>query len=333
MCLEIYSTEQPIQIPFAHETIRFLNPRSFRIRYIVLVRNAGYREIASLTVILPRPIYHLADGGQAGSLEVSLRGFEDATWRLPELGLFFDQPANNRLRGHLADPNNPVCDLPGLEGYWNPSNATMSPPHGLTRRCFLLLHEHRFTAWTVRLGQPIAPGDAHWCCWEVTVSDEGDVLEDTLHGPLVFHELSSPIDVRRTLSETLQSALRDVYQHGPESPNSEHEVAYRRILFALGLHANRQVDVQYYELTVQPGDPRQRVLLAYTQQGDLRLRSGSPRVGRNVTWDSEFLDEPVYEWKSGSILEPAHPWQNLGFSLRLTLAWRKPPRPRRARKG
>jgi hypothetical protein len=335
MCLEVYSTEQPVQIPFAHETVRFLSLRSFRIRYIVLVRNVGYKGIDLLSVIFPRPIYRFVEEMREGSpaFAVNVAGVVNATQRLPELGYFFGRPINNRLRARLADPNNPVCDLPWLEGAWNPDNATMIPPQGLTRRCFLILDAHRFTAWNVGLAQLIAPGDAHWFCWEVTVENEGDALADTLQGPMVFHELSSPIDVRQTIVETLHGALRDIHEYGPEpGANSEQEVAIRRILLALGLYKERQVDIQYYELSVQPGDPRTQWLTSHVHQGDIRLRSSSPRVGRHQVWDSEFLDEPIYEWKSGSILEPAHPWRNLGFSVRLTLCGKKA-RPPRRRKG
>lgn len=54
MGLEIYSTEQAVQIAYGHETIRFLSPRSFRTRYIVLLRNAGHREF------LNEPVYECA---------------------------------------------------------------------------------------------------------------------------------------------------------------------------------------------------------------------------------------------------------------------------------
>ncbi|MGF1582561.1 MAG: hypothetical protein ACFCD0_24825 [Gemmataceae bacterium] len=84
----------------------------------------------------------------------------------------------------------------------------------------------------------------------------------------------------------------------------------------------RRVDIQYYQLTVYPGDPTKQVLLVYSTQGDIRIDPESPRVGSHPDQDAEFLGQPAYTWLSGSILEPTHPWRNSGFSIRLTLSVR-----------
>jgi hypothetical protein len=320
MCIEVYSTEQPIQIPFEHETIRFLTPQSFRGRYTVLVRNSGYKAIDRLYLIYPRPLFYLKKTPE-GAYEVSLKGLTDITHRLPDLGEFFSRPTDQRISAHLPDPNNPVCDLPGLEGYWDPGNVSWLPAAGLTARCLLLLNEHHFTAWTARLQTPIAPGDAHWFCWEITVDGQGDLVEKSIYGPIIFHEIASPIDVRRTLVEALQTDLRDIHLYGPDDLGIEHETAIRRILLAFGLLQERRVDIQYYELNVQPGDPKNQFPINCESHGDIRMRSGSPRVADHMTWDIDCLGEPVYEFKSGSIIEPAHPWKNSGFNIRLILGF------------
>jgi hypothetical protein len=55
---------------------------------------------------------------------------------------------------------------------------------------------------------------------------------------------------------------------------------------------------------------------------DIRMRSGSPRMTQNASSAPTDDDELVYEWKSGSILEPDHAWSDSGFILHLNMAYR-----------
>ena len=185
----------------------------------------------------------------------------------------------------------------------------------------------KFTAFQVDLKQPIEPQTAHWLSLRLSVDDTGVRLPTTLLGPVVLHEFASPIDVRRTISEGMQTALRILQQEDYELPKEEKIVraeSYNRTLDRLKLLNERSVDIQYYELFVQTGNPNELLLLSSDTHGDIRQRSGSPRIGSDPSYDIECLNEPVYEWKSGSIIEPAHPWKNSGFSVRLTLAHKTP---------
>lgn len=341
MCLEVYSPTQPVQIPYELERIRFLSPWAIHSRHTLLVRNAGYEPIHRLLALYPRAMVRPELVRTEGGREVWVPSYlpnhaaADTTDRLPELAPFVGRLGGESLyTARIADPNNPVGHLAGIAGYWYPGNIRLGPVRGLTTRCYLLLHSHSYTAWAVTFARPIEPGTAQWVCLELQVNGAGSGIPRTALGPVVFHELASPIDVRRTLSEAVQTSLRDLHTAPADIRRdyvAEHTAAYRRIQLELGLCYERQVDIQYYELCVQTGDPKDLFLLNSGCQGDIRPRSGSPRIGRDPQLDAEFLDEPVYEWKSGSIIEPAHPWRNSGFSVRLTLGYR-PPRRRPARK-
>jgi hypothetical protein len=92
-----------------------------------------------------------------------------------------------------------------------------------------------------------------------------------------------------------------------------------RLLNALGLRLERRVDIQYYELAIWPGKPTERVIVSWQMDRDLRMRSGSPRLGTDP-YGREPRGEPIYEWKSGTLLMPDHAWKDEGFILHLTLA-------------
>ncbi len=340
MCVEVYSTDQPIQIPYENENIRFTSPRAYGARHTFLVRNAGFRPIDKLSVLYPRFLYHLdtTPGHRAGHLR--LTSFDNQTERMPSLHPNATATGDNYLVMDLADPNNPMCNLPTLRGYWDHSNIEVDYPKVVTEnplRSRWLFSTHHFSAWNVKLQEPIRPGDAHWFMWEFDVSDAGDPLEDSVHGPIVFHELASPIDVRRTVVETLQSALSDSWNNAQNTPPTEPDYGriiaretraqgvFEGLMKEMGIGQERRVDIQYYELTIETGDPRSQYLCSVITQGDIRLRSGSPRVDHRPGADRASIGEPVYEWKSGSILEPSHPWKNTGFSLRLALSHPRPP--------
>lgn len=63
------------------------------------------------------------------------------------------------------------------------------------------------------------------------------------------------------------------------------------------------------ELNVSAGSHR---VLVLGLKGDLRMQSGSPDIANG---------EPVFSWKSGSLLDPKHYWPELGFMLRLVLCY------------
>ncbi|HYV39359.1 MAG TPA: hypothetical protein VE988_26960 [Gemmataceae bacterium] len=338
MCIEVYSTDQPIQILYESENLRFLSPLSFRGRYILLVRNAGFRPIDLLSVLYPRRLFSATKVASKPQAKIKFRGFTNITERLPEYHNALRIASPNQLEMELPDPNNPLCNLPFLRGYWDHSNIAYELPPRIrekAQRCLWAYNKHHFSAWNFRLSEPIKPGDAHWFQWQFVVEDAGGLLDKTIYGPAVFHEIASPIDVRRTVVENIQNALQDVHKKKQEfdvrtegdvdnlAILGEHEEAFKAIVQDFGLAQERRVDIQYYELTVETGNPQEQFLMYMLPQGDIRLRSGSPRIGSNKKLDAGRLGEPVYEWKSGSILEPAHPWRNTGFTLRMGLGCTK----------
>jgi hypothetical protein len=339
MCLEVYAPKRDVQIPFEHERVRFESPTRLLTRYTFLVRNPGYEPIDKLLAIYPRPLFRpkivaRRDESTTGVLEyLPEHSLTDVTYILSESQDFVaDEKNPNELTAELPDPNNPICLLNGLNGLWYPGNGRFSAVQGLSTRCYLLLQNHLYSSWEVHLSRPIEPGTAQWFCWEIGVDEVGCTLPDTVLGPAVFHELTSPIDVHRTFREAIQAAIRDLLTNKVETPTATirraQEVALREILFHLALLEERRVDIQYYELSLLTGDPKEMFLLNATELGDIRPRSGSPRVGMDDVLDADFIGQPIYEWKSGSIIEPAHPWRDSGFSLRLTMVYNKRSRPR-----
>lgn len=330
MCLEIYSPFQPVQIPYENERIRFLSPSSMSSRYTLLVRNAGFEDLSELNALYPRALIQLVlapDGTQTQFVRRKNHGWADVTDRLPAFAPFsIGQPnPGDTIAVRMADPNNPIGFLPNISGTWHPG-GTLDVMPNLPDREKLILQSHEFTPLIIKLAAPIQPGEAQWLCLEVIVDQVGCPI-DTFFARVVFHELTSPIDVRRTIGESLHTAVRDTYTNPQAQPDNllvAHRMAYRGLISKLGLNRDRQVDIQYYELSVQTGDPLQQYLFGITRLGDIRPRPGSPRIGIDPQRDREFLNEPIYEWKSGSIIEPAHPWRNTGFSIRLNLACPRP---------
>src|SRR5438552_114134 len=92
MCIEVYSKDQPVQILYEHENFRFLSERSFRGRYIFLVRNAGYTPVSVLSMIFPRPLYEIKEIEEGDKLiqRTELSGIKDVTERLPSFSPFFE---------------------------------------------------------------------------------------------------------------------------------------------------------------------------------------------------------------------------------------------------
>ncbi len=53
MCLEIYAIDQPVQVVYEEEIVRFKTPFSMVVRIMALVRNTGYQPIVKLNAIYP----------------------------------------------------------------------------------------------------------------------------------------------------------------------------------------------------------------------------------------------------------------------------------------
>lgn len=313
MCLEIYHPEMPVQIPFKSEVVAFTGPLDFVARYTFLIRNGGSSPIERLWVLFPRGLFDTPT-----QRSVPWTKPEDITDKLgPNANQHFLPPSRDTLTLVQPDPNRPQFDREPLTGFWFPSATTrwVMPP-GITADHVSLMRKAELACWQVDLGDnALAPQQARWFWWEVTVRGSGSPLGRTcLRQNFVLQQLASPIDVRRTFVELFEGGQRDSQAKG-DLTTAE---MCSELLKALGLRYERRVDIQYYELAIWPGRPSQRMIVSWHMERDLRLRSGSPRLGTDPLREPQ--GEPIYEWKSGSILEPDHAWKDEGFILHLTLA-------------
>lgn len=340
MCLELYAIDQPVQLVYEEERIRFETPFSATVEITVLVRNTGYRDITQLHVIYPSYLFRVDTEPASRQLRVTVPKFSDISGTIPD-----HFPTRQRqdprdqsvwLSVWLPDPNYPLATLL-MEGYWNPNpdNLEVQFPKVFTealQRTLFYCEKLRFAPFVLKLrNRPIRPQEAHWYRFRFRVDDLGTPVGPTLLGHLVFHEVIAPIDVRRTMLESTQNVLR----HARESADSDDRADERilaGILDSTGLLGERRVDMQYFQLTLEPGDPMERLLVNSVQQGDLRMQPDSPGINLNEWSDGGGaasarrsrtpVHEPVYQWKSGSSLDPSHPWKNSGFSLRFGLIYR-----------
>jgi hypothetical protein len=217
MCLDVYSKKQPIQIPFEDIRIRFLGPDRYISRFTILVRNSGYESIDKLIFLYPRALYRSRTTTVETKpyMQIAERDghfLADATPSIPELATFVGiqtQP-DRILHAQIADPNYPSSFLTNVYGHWYVDNHQIRPVIGLTFISNWLLCELDFSAWEISLTKPIDPGQARWFCLELGVSDIGCAFTDTPIGSVVYHEVTSPIDVHRALIEAIQISLRDL---------------------------------------------------------------------------------------------------------------------------
>jgi hypothetical protein len=172
------------------------------------------------------------------------------------------------------------------------------------------LNELHYTFFQVELGTPLQPQESRWFCWQIDARNIGLAIPTKL-GVLVQHRVASSLDVHRTLSERIQAAIDLSQASGPPWL----EEASTTLRDALGLTAERRVDARYHELVVRPGDPKKCVLLTWTSEGDLHMRSQSPRFGSDPK--REPVGELLYEWKSGNRSET--PGGAKGYVLHFTL--------------
>ena len=291
-------------------------------------------------LIYPRPLYELPPTPEDDETPIAamIRGLRDITHRLGDnLNKYMelkppDAQGRSRIRMLHPDPADPSRNLPleDMEGDWLPGNVTWQMPSGFTSGWGHLLNDLGFTVWQASLTQPIDPGSAQWFWWQMRVTGAGDVLPKSMFGSVAYHQFASPIDVRRTLEESLRSAVAVSSFPDQDAPDEIRPGFYRDIIAKMqdtfGFYQTlmpdqpRGVDNIFYHLSLETGKPNRQFPIYVDVQGDIRPYAESPRVGRSPMWDHGHLDEPVFDWKWGSALLPPHPWQGHGFSIRIGLA-------------
>lgn len=313
MCIEVYHPDQSIVISYEVEIVDFVGPRLFVADYTLLIKNSSDSPLSILSILFPRGMYVVEND------EWRIRGVTDVTNTIPQR-LRNCRVAEDRLIHTQPDPNSPDQDRDPLDGQWLPEAGQFEGPHldseGIT---FLNKTGNTFLKYNLGEGNDLAPSESRWFSWRFQVDRAGTLIDKTpLPGTeIAYHHLSSPIDVRRTIREEIQVAKA----RGELRGQGWTADALDDLLGTLGmLPEERNVDIEYYELLVQPGPPRERAIIAWQTERDLRWRNPSPRWGRVL--NLERVGELVYQWKSGSILEPAGPWHSDGFILHLTLLCR-----------
>lgn len=304
MCLEVFHPELPIIIPYESEIIEFDGGQTATDTFSFLVRNTAHIPIRSLNVVFSRGLYERTHAG-----EWRIAGVRDITHTLPTSIGELQGPNDGTLTLKLDDRHPSQHEQATLEGSWLPGDSTFSVT-GPTRAHLCLLQKLNYTFFQVELGTLLHPQEGRWFCWQVDLRDIGVTVPSKL-GVLVLHQIASPLDVRRTLSEQVQAASRLSQMFGPPWL----EEVTQTLREVLGIATERCVDVQYHELVVRPGDSKKCVLLAWTSERDLQMRSPSPRLGSDP--QREPVGELLYEWKSGSLLD--RPQNGKGFILHFTL--------------
>lgn len=317
MCIEIYSPNSPIRIPYVHELLRFIGPREFEVRYCFLLSNLGAQPLNRLCCLYPRSLFDVPSPLPLTIANLLGDRLLDVTDRLPTFLDGFESPAPGTGVYLQPDPNEPYRNRPPLEGAWLPGQTQWGVPRDrqgtIQADHISALRRGQLTAWLTIVDPPIPTNGSRWFAWRVHVNGQGVAIPRTvLRRPLVLHEVASPIDVRRTFIHHFESALRAA-QDDPQAPDWEQKL-YQDVLRLYGLRSPRNVDTEYYELVVEPGDPSKRLIVSWQMDRDLRMRTDSPRLEKPP--DGRL----VYEWKSGSMLRPRHPWTNKGFVLQLLLA-------------
>lgn len=317
MCLEVYAAQQPVVLPFAHEVVSFLSPTTFVGQYTVLVKNAGSAPLSEVGLLYPRPLLELDENGVpflAGTSDLSPSVHaEAASGADPSKTLEEDQ-----FVWRVANPNRPQNDL-FLRGKLDPSNTSFSLPSGFEPKQVALLEELGVSAWTIQFNEPIAPNDAHWLSLAIKVDKVGRKIPRSISGPLVFHQFASPLAVRQTIEESFLTGKETVFGPDGNSSPAEHVDAFEFLLDAFSLRKPRQVQIEYYQLTVQPGDPMKQEMTELLCEGELWMRSDSP-FPREVIDDGESWTEPVFQWKSGSMLDQFNGnGGTMDFTLRFAL--------------
>jgi hypothetical protein len=318
VCIEVYHPQLPVVIRYANETLRFEGPQSIKACYAFLLQNSGHARIDCLNVLFPRPLYLMENG------EWLFSGVRDLVDEIPNrLEDCYPIQGSNLLRLVRPDPNRPQFDMPPLEGEWIPKKTPLAVPSNIFSQNELkLLMESGLSFFQVDLHEsPIEPWASRWFCWEVISSKEVGILRESPFGRIAIHQLASPCAVRHTVEEHFE-----VMQYASEKlalagdfldDNIWMSELCKHLLKEMGLLSERRVDIQLFELVIQPG--KQHFIISWDVERDLRMHAGSPREARNSPY--EPAGELIYEWKTGSLLNPSrNPWWNGGFTLHLTLA-------------
>lgn len=303
MCIEVYA-EECIEIAFESEYLTFTSEVSFEGDYKLLVRNCGQANIRTLYCLFPRPLLSVSPkkipqlhNVQNIAPEVIAAATADSsgktTWN------------NGRLFAKIPDPNLPENYLPHMSGRLGQNDFCFRIPRGIESRHIDLLSTlgDGYSAWTIQLERPLEVNDAQWICLRIAVDDCGRVLPDSLSGKVVYHSFASPESVRNTVVDTFEEREEEAFSSETAANDM---IYYETFLDLFKLRSARSVDIQYYELTICPGDSHKREILNWSYEGCLWMRSSSPHVesyidsGNGTT--ERMVYEPVFQWKSGSHL-------------------------------
>lgn len=334
MCIEIYSRDHAIQIPFAQELIRFHSATSFDGEYTMLVRNSSGAPISQLLALYPRPLLKTTGDipqlTNVSNIASSLidRGappknpdeFRSCEWK------------DDKLTMWIPNPNSPDRFIPDLSGRLTRNDFKFGVPRGFDNVHVQLLNNLNdgFSAWTLNLTRPLGQNEALWISLIIRVQKAGRRLPSGIFAPSVFHTLASPQSVRTTLYESFQARESTAFGKGADPAFMKF---YESFLDAFGLRdPERKVNVGYYELSVSPGPPTKRELLNWNHEGHLWMRSTSPKVVmKKIKYPGEHQTEssyePVFEWKSGTMLDqfceavpdPSLAFPSMDFRLRFTI--------------
>lgn len=372
MCIDVTAVEGRIHLPYVQEIIHLTSPRSYVGTYTFLIRNDSSKTINFLRLLYPHYLFDHKPFVENGKRQIALNlpkvfdttgalrpteQIEDASDNVTNISTDslsdietqlsipqpFTQLDGNRICLPLAHPNDPKNDLSGLEGHCIPDNLQLTLPEDIRDNLAAyidVLSRHDFTAWLYYLPSPIEPGTAHWYQLQVHVDHTGLMMRDSPHGPCVYHKLASSIDVRRTLRERIESSQRlsTVTPSILHSPAIELiESHYLRPAHEMYNGDDENGMINYFELTIGTGNPKEQGMMHWHAEGDIRLRAKTPKYKLFKSGDGKNdYFEPNFDWKSGLIVEPNHPLQNKGFSLTFCISCSKAfvgrSRPKRSRK-
>jgi hypothetical protein len=318
MCLEAYSPEGEISIPYEHEFVLFRTRSLISASYSFLVRNNTGKPLSSIFLLYPKPLFHLVQDGK-----VRLRGVVDM---LSEFEKRLSAGSRAVLPGVLdgrffqatiSNPNRPQELLEGTRGLLDSSSVSIARISDFQSHHADLVTLHKFSAIQVSFGNDLPPGESQWLSFQITFNDPGNSLVDGR----TLHEFAAPLRVRNTLIEIFESAIADLNS----GLDSEANVAidewwnktdhYEEVLSILGLdnRESRKVDLQYHHLCFA-ADPRSCRIEMIQKDGDVVSLANSPRR-RNVAIANERIEADVYEYKSGTLLRPLNPGGSFGLKV------------------
>ena len=294
MCLDLYSLDSQVSIPYASESVVFSDPMSYVAHYRFLVRNTGNRDIRKLQALYPRDLLQLVSETDVGTT-IDLVGIHDDVHRIIAA---CDRSSGNGkpapltfndgvLRLEMPSPNEPHT-VWVFEGRFGLDQYQWVVPDelNLVQFDFLATIDRGFSPFHILLAELLKPGESQWVTLEIRVSNAGRELKDSLSGRKVFHSFASPAFVRRTLRDSCEVAIA-------AGDNDA------KLLFdGFGLERVNDCSIGYFELEIWPGDPLKQELSDCFYEGDVWAKSRSPDiVTRGETTG------PLYLWKSGCKLE------------------------------